>query len=272
MSRSAKPARKTLSMQWLYRPVCSRHDKINIVNPVPLPTSRTAVLLLAIALLGGCAGGIQRPDGSRTQREYRLANLAKSDVDMISELTQREVLAGLRLLAEKLYRRNPQEYRKAGLASPEAAAARIFAAVDKGPQGPLAFVNWREGLQQAFQEGFAGDRVHVFMLSLTAMIMAAYDYKTEFYLTDSLDAQKLYNSARNIEVAVWKLSNARLANGQRMLLTNSMEGEVQNLSFEREFGKLIARQDLLALIMEDRGSRTINRIMHNVASFVFLPI
>lgn len=259
-------------MQWPYRPACRRHGKIGIVTPAPLITSRAAALLMSLVLLGGCASGIRHQDGRRTQQDYRLANLAKSDVDMISELTQREVLAGLKLLAEKLYRRNPQEYRKAGLASPEAAAARIFEAVDKGPQGPLAFIDWREGLKQAFQEGFPGDRVHAFMQALTAMIMAAYDYKTEFYLTDRLDAQKLYNSARNIEVAVWKLSNARLANGQRMLLTNSMEGEVQNLSFEREFGKLIARQDLLALIMEDRGSRTINRIMHNVASFVFLPI
>jgi len=230
-------------------------------------------LILSLILLVGCSGGhIQRRDGSQSQRSYTLSNLAKSDVDMISELTQREVLNGLKLLTLKLYRRNPQEYRKAGLDNPEAAAERIFRHVDKGPQSPLAFVDWMDRLQLAFQEGYAGDRVHVLMEALTAMIMAAYEYKTEFYITDKLNAQKLYNSARNIEVAVWKLSTARLANGQKMLLTNSMEGEVQNLSFEREFGKLIAYQDLLALIMEERSHRTINRIVHNVAAFVFLPI
>lgn len=230
-------------------------------------------LLLSLVLLAGCSGGhIQRKDGAHAQRAYTLSNLAKSDVDMISELTQREVLNGLKRLTLKLYRRNPQEYRKAGLDDPEAATARIFRDVGKGPQSPLAFVGWMDRLQLAFQEGYAGDRVHVLMEALTAMILAAYEYKTEFYLTDVLDAQKLYNSARNIEVAVWKLSTARLANGQKMLLTNSMEGEVQNLSFEREFGKLIAQQDLLALIMEERSHRTINRIMHNVAAFVFLPI
>jgi hypothetical protein len=230
-------------------------------------------LLLSLGLLAGCSGGhIQRQDGGQSQRSYSLANLAKSDVDMISELTQREVLSGLKLLTLKLYRRNPQEYRKAGLSDPEAAVARIFSQVGKGPRSPLAFVDWKERLQLAFQEGYAGDRVHVLMESLTAMILAAYEYKTEFYVTDELSAQKLYNSARNIEVAVWKLSTARLANGQKMLLSNSMEGEVQNLSFEREFGKIIAQQDLLALIMEERSHRTINRIMHNVAAFVFLPI
>jgi hypothetical protein len=227
-------------------------------------------LCLSLSMLAGCAGSpIQRRDGTQSQRGYSLSNLAKSDVDMISELTQREVLNGLKLLTLKLYRRNPQEYRKAGFDNPEAAAARIFSNVGKGPRSPLAFVDWRDRLQLAFQEDYVGDRVHVLMEALTAMILAAYEHKTEFYLTDTLDAQKLYNSARNIEVAVWKLSTARLANGQRMLLSNSMEGEAQNLSFEREFGKLIAH---LALIMEERGHRAINRIMHNVAAFVFLPI
>ncbi len=241
---------------------------------VPSSTMRTWLcLFLSLMLLTGCAGGkIQRKDSTQSPRSYALSSLAKSDVDMISELTQREVLNGLKLLTLKLYRRNPQEYRKAGLDNPEAAAERIFRYVGKGPRSPLAFVGWMDRLQLAFHEGYAGDRVHVLMEALTAMILAAYEYKTEFYLTDELDAQKLYNSARNIEVAVWKLSTARLANGQKMLLTNSMEGEVQNLSFEREFGKLIAQQDLLALIMEERSHRTINRIVHNVAAFVFLPI
>lgn len=234
---------------------------------------RSVPWLLLAVLLAGCASGvIQRRDGSRPPGNYRLAHLAKSDVDMISELTQREVLNGLKRLTLKLYRRNPQEHRKAGLDDPQAATARIFEHVDKGPSSPLAFVDWRSRLQLAFQEDYPGDRVHVLMEALTAMIMAAYDYKTAFYLTDELDAQKLYNSARNIEAAVWKLSTARLANGQKMLLTNSMEGEVQNLSFEREFGKLIAQQDLLALIMEQRTHRTINRIVHNLAAFVLLPI
>jgi hypothetical protein len=230
-------------------------------------------LLLSLVLLAGCSGGhIQRKDGSQSQRSYTLSKLAKSDVDMISELTQREVLNGLKRLTLKLYRRNPQEYRKAGLDSPEAAAERIFQHVGKGPESPLAFVGWMDRLQLAFKEDYAGDRVHVLMEALTAMILAAYEHKTEFYLTDALDAQKLYNSARNIEVAVWKLSTARLANGQKMLLTNSLEGEAPNLSFEREFGKLIAQQDLLALIMEERSHRAINRILHNVAAFVLLPL
>lgn len=228
------------------------------------------LLVLAAALVAGCANqDIQRKDGSTTSRSFSLSNLAKSDVDMISELTQREALRSIRLLAEKLYRRNPQEFRKVGLDSPESAAARIFEHLDKGKESPLALMNWQDNFGLAFQEGYNGDRVYAFMSAMTAMTLAAYDFKTAFYMTDSLNPQKLYNSARNIEVAVWKLSNAKLANGNRALVSNSLEGDVQNLSFEREFGKLIATQDLLALIIEDRTSRSINRV---VQGLVFLPI
>jgi hypothetical protein len=58
----------------------------------------------------------------------------------------------------------------------------------------------------------------------------------------------------------------------KFLISNSMEGDVSNLSFEREFGKLIAQQDLMALIIEDKSNRSISRAFQNVATFVFLPI
>ena len=234
---------------------------------------RIILALLLLLLLAGCAGqSIQRKDGGSSTRPFALANLAKSDVDMVAEIHQQEVLKSLKLLTLKLYRRNPQEFRKAGLDTPEAASERIFSHLPKWAESPLAGMNWEDHFRVAFLEGYSGDRVHVFMGALTAMLMAAYDNKTEFFLLDELSPQKLYNSARNIEIAVWKLSNARLPDGSRYLISNSMDGEVQNLSYEREFGKLIAQQDLLALIVEDKGNRSINRVLQNAASFVFLPI
>ncbi|MCU0932927.1 MAG: hypothetical protein MUE86_00480 [Thiobacillaceae bacterium] len=234
---------------------------------------KTYPLLLVLLLLTGCAGtSIQRKDGTTSNRAFSVAHLAKTDADILSELTQREVLNGLRTLTEKLYRRNPQEYRKVGLESVEAASARLFEQVAKWQHSPLARADWQDGFRQAFQENFEGDRVYAFMGALTSMLMAAYNHKTEFFLPDDLSAQKLYNSARNIEVAVWKLSSARTGQGGRFLLSNSMEGETQNLSFEREFGKLIAQQDLLALYMEERSHRTISRVFQSMTSFVFLPI
>ncbi len=92
------------------------------------------------------------------------------------------------------------------------------------------------------------------------MIARAYDDKTQFYLTDSLDAQRLYNAARNVEIAAWKLANSRSPNGELMLLSNEMSGAAANLSFEREIGKLVAYQDTLALVMAQRTNRTIRRV------------
>lgn len=230
-------------------------------------------LLLSLVLLSGCANqGIQRKDGSSSARGFAVSNLVKNDADILTEITQRELLKSLRLLTEKLYRRNPQEYRKSGHESVEAATAKLFEQPTKWSESPLARLNWDENFKLAFLEGYTGDRVHAFMSALTTMLMAAYNHKTEFFLPDELSAQKFYNSARNIEVAVWKLSSARLGNGGKYLISNSVEGEPQNLSFEREFGKLIALQDTLALFIEDRSNRSISRVFQSATTFVFLPI
>ena len=57
-----------------------------------------------------------------------------------------------------------------------------------------------------------------------------------------------------------------------MLLTNSLPGEPRNLSYERLFGKLIARQDLVARIVADKGQRALRTVVHSLASAVFLPL
>ena len=104
------------------------------------------------------------------------------------------------------------------------------------------------------------------------MIHLAYNSRTQFYLTDTLDPQKLYNSARNIEIAAWKLASSRDARGEPLLRSNEIAGDVRNLSFEREFGKMIAYQDAMAEIAAQRTNRTIRRALQTLATAVFLPI
>ena len=108
---------------------------------------------------------------------------------------------------------------------------------------------------------------------LLVMHMAAYNHRTEFYLLSGVDAQKLYNSARNLEAVAWKLSHARHTNGEPFLLSNAIDAQgVVNLSFEREFGKLIGIQDTLARIIEDKNNRAIRFGVVNAATMIFLPI
>jgi len=231
------------------------------------------IAFLLLFILTGCVGqGILRKDGVSTERPFSAANLAKNDTDMMAELNQRELLRSLKLLSEKLYRRNPREFRKSGHESAEAASASIFAQIPGWIASPSNQPDWQENFKLAFREDYTGDRVGAFISALTSMVMASYDYKSEFFLPDSLSAQKLYNSARNIEVAVWKLSNAKSTQGDKFLVSNSMDPDIANLSFEREFGKLIAQQDMLALFVEDKSNRSISRVFQNVAAFVFLPI
>jgi len=205
------------------------------------------------------------------EREFQLSDLGKADVDAVFDLHARECLASARLLMEKLYRRNPREWRKGNYSSMEAALNRAFDARAEFRFAELNNVRGAEAVVLGLKPDYAGDRVFAFGVGLASMIFLSYNGKTEFYLTDSLDPQKLYNSARNIEIAAWKLANSRDARGEPLLLSNEMS-DVRNLSFEREFGKMIAYQDVVAQIAAQRSNRTIRRVAQTLATAVFLPI
>ena len=219
-----------------------------------------------LSACGGTGTAPQKPAGG-----FQPSQIAKTDVDRVAETHQREIFSNLKILTEKLYRRNPREWRKGGSASIEAALDHAFE-----PRMDLSFpelggARGADAILLALKPEYGGDRVFAFGVGLASMVLLSYNGKTEFYLTDTLDAQKLYNAARNVEIAVWKLENARDAHGDLLLLTNEMTG-VSNLSFEREFGKIIAYQDAMAQIAAQRTNRTIRRAVQTLATAVFLPI
>lgn len=49
-------------------------------------------------------------------------------------------------------------------------------------------------------------------------------------------------------------------------------GEVTNLSFEREFGKIIGILETLTDVLEAKTERTVVRVVQNMATAVFLPL
>ncbi len=233
-----------------------------------------AAALLATALLAACGSPpIERRDGSSSARSFSVKQFAKSDIDTVVEIHQQEILASLRTLALKLYRRNPREWRNAGHASAEAAVDALFAPLAHWETATLKTLPWETALLDPWRADFAGDRVKALIDGLLVMHMAAFEHRTEFYVLSELDAQKLYNAARNTEAVVWKLANARNERGEPVLVSNSMTpGEDANLSFEREFGKLIGIQDTLAKVIEDKSNRAIRFGVVNVATMAFLPI
>jgi hypothetical protein len=88
---------------------------------------------------------------------------------------------------------------------------------------------------------------------------------------DSLNPQNIYNVARNIEVVVWKLSSKKDLNGNPFLITNTLTESESNLSFEREFGKMIGRTDYFAFTISEKTERTITRAVQSVSTRIFLP-
>jgi len=207
--------------------------------------------------------------------------LAKTDIDRIADLHRREAFASLKRLAEKLYRRNPREWRKGGHAGFESAVAQLSdpGRASLSPEPGVAGGRRSTTLILAgLREDYPHDRVAAFVGGLSNMLYDAFDGKAEFFVLDDLDAQKLYNAARNVEIAAWKLANARrtqleadIPAGAPILLSNEMS-PVQNLSFEREFGRLIGSLDILSQVAADKANRTVVKVVHNLATAVFLPI
>ena len=84
--------------------------------------------------------------------------LIKTEVDRIADTVRGEAREGLMQIADKLYRRNPREWKKAGVTSREAALARLK---NRNLRSPPELGGLREGQAAAlaFSETFEGDRV-----------------------------------------------------------------------------------------------------------------
>ncbi len=228
----------------------------------------TVLLLLTASLLSSCATRV----GSDGQKETRFdpRYLAKTEIDRVIDANRAEIKAGLRRIAEKLYKRNPREWRKSGQAGIDAALDRLFAGRVDFPE----LEGRREGAaaSYAFSPVYQGDRVLAVMAGLLGMVYAAFEYKDDFYLLDDLNEQKLYNCARNIEIAIWKMSSTRNASGELLLISNELDANNPNLSFEREFGRVIGLLDFLSKVVADKQGRTITRFTQSLATAVFLPV
>ena len=230
---------------------------------------RRYVIVAALMLPAACA--TRQGPGPGQQASFAPGQLVKNDIDRVCEAHRQELFASLKLLAEKMYRRNPREWKKNNATGPEEALARLF---DPASGWRFAELDGRHGIeaiQLALRADYPGDRVFALMAGLGGMMHAAFDGKSEFYMTDELDPQKLYNAARNVEIALWKLSNDRGADGGLILLSNEA-GPPANLSFEREFGKMIGNLDTLSVIISARSDRTVVKVLQTMASAVFLPV
>ncbi|WP_022663728.1 hypothetical protein [Desulfospira joergensenii] len=213
-------------------------------------------------LLGGCG----------TDSRFRIQNLAKADIDVVADVHIKEATALLESLTRKLYKMNPAELKKTPGASVDAQVRRIFQCPPGAESSELDRKESIDAILLGFEPDYPGDRIFAMMYGLYTMIFKSYSGRCELYMVDFLDEQSLYNSARNIEIFVWRIKNRILPDGRLVLETNQIDGPVKNLSFERLFGKLISLQDTMALIVSSQSGRLITKVVHTAATTAFIPI
>ena len=86
-------------------------------RPTRTPT-HAASTVLALALLGACAAPAPAHKGEVQGAEASTREWGQSDINRVATIAMRENLQALYRLADKLYRRNPTEWRKGGCAWP----------------------------------------------------------------------------------------------------------------------------------------------------------
>lgn len=231
---------------------------------------RLVALLIVSLLLLSAACSTRVGPGGQNETRFDPRYIAKTEIDRVIDANRSEVVAGLRRLAEKLYKRNPREWRKSGQPGIDAALERLFSGRLDFPE--LGGRSEGAAALHAFSSSYQGDRVLAVMAGLLGMVDAAFEHKDDFYVLDDLDEQKLYNCARNIEIAVWKMSSTKWPGGELMLLSNELDPSNPNLSFEREFGRVVGLLDFLSRVVADKHARTITRLTQSIATAVFLPV
>ncbi len=235
------------------------------------PRRRLLLLPVALPLALACGCATRMGADGRKETVVDPKFLAKGDIDRVIDAARRETVEGLLRFTEKLYRRNPRELKLGPSPTIEAALKRLrssktldFPELEGRREGAAAML--------AFREDYAGDRVLALMAGLLMMVYAAFEDNDDFYVLDDLNEQKLYNCARNLEIAMWKLGTARYPGGELMLLSNELDPANRNLSFEREFGRITGVLDFLAKVVADKHGRIISRVAQNMATAVFLPV
>jgi hypothetical protein len=237
---------------------------------IPQPLKREMSLLLVLIttcfFLSGC-GSMPKP----------MRNLGKSDVDFVMDVHAKQQKQMLMELTRKLYVRNPWQLRKSSGMSVDARMAQIFGTYNTIEIPSLIFdelngVTGVDAILLSFDENFQGDRVFAAMVGLTEMLRRSYNHQQEFFIIDSLNEQSLYNSARNIEIFVWRLYQRRDSKGELFLLSNRMGESDYDISFDRLFSKMVMVQDMMALIVADKTNRGITKVVQSVAQLAFLPV
>ena len=247
-----------------------------MVYPLCVPPQRVLRRLLLAGTLMACAAGCTQQQGRDIATQLgngRPQELFQTSVDRMATLSMQDNLQSLYLLMSKLYLRNPNQWRESGFLDAASAERQIRQAIEQRQALPqLGERRDLAALSYALSPEFRGDRVGAFIYAIGSMLVTAHGGRTEFFITDTIDPQFVSNAARNIEKATWLLSQRQDANGVLLLFSNEISEEGSNLSFAVEFGKIVARLDLLTQMLDERYRRIGLNYAQSLLLMNFLPV
>jgi len=198
--------------------------------------------VLTLILLVGCSSPPVKKDVDGM--DFSSGQMLQNDANRAANLAMRDNLESLSLLLDKLYKR-------------AAAHQQVMDAIRQ--QLPLPGLDGKTSvaaLPLAFDAGFAGDRAGALIYGLGSMLYELYGGTDTQHLLSGLNSQMTANAAWNIEVAAWLLASRTDEQGQPLLLSNEISANGRNLSFEREFGRMIGRLELLAQMTNESLRRS----------------
>ena len=228
------------------------------------------IIFLTLALFSCSSSTLQRKDSTQYDKGS-INQFGKSDFDRMADYEIRENIESLKILMIKFYKKNPNQLKKSTSDNAEKMTNWVFNGNHNWKFKRINNAQGVDALNQVFDDNFEGDRVLSLITGLYSMLIKAHGDKKEFYIFDSLDPQKIYNSSRNFEIIVWKLSSKKNNKGQPYLISNEISSSQANLSFEREFGKIIGRTDYFAFTLSEKTERAVTRAIQNFTTGIFLP-
>ncbi|MBK5304577.1 MULTISPECIES: hypothetical protein [Gammaproteobacteria] len=235
---------------------------------------RYCLLLIGLSML--FASGCSHQPGNDLVSQFRNGKpqeFLQTSVDRMATLAMRDNLESLYLLMNKLYLRNPEELKKSGFLDVGTAEKQVRMAIEQ--QQPLPTLGGKKdlaALSYAMSPEFLGDRVGAFIYAIGSMLVTAHGNRLEFYMTDAINPTFVSNAARNIEKATWILSQRQNKQGEPLLFSNEISEEGSNLSFAVEFGKIVARLDLLTQMLDERYRRIGLNYAQSLLFLNFLPV
>lgn len=193
--------------------------------------------------------------------DYNLKNVIKSDINFVTDYHFNSTYSDIYHLTEKLYKLNIGY-----LPKNKTIRDRQISLLQR--KTTLKYNEIRnkksiEAIEQAFDKNFKGDRVFSLMYGITGMIDKSYNNKFQSHFFYTLDAQKLYDSARNLEYINYKIKNS-----PELFNINTDDA----FTIDHIFGSLIRNQDMLSSIASDNDNRFKTKIIQKTASFILIPI